>query len=219
MKYLAFATDYDGTIALHGLVDPATLDALCELKESGRALLLVTGREIPDLLSVFPEPGIFDLIVAENGALLYWPLTKNEKLLATPPPPEFAEMLRARAVNTLSVGRVIVATMESYESVVHESIRDLRLDLQVIPNKGALMILPRGMDKGIGLAAALQELAISAEATVAVGDAENDHALLGGAGFGVAVANALPALKSRAHWTTPSDHGAGVRELVQRLLS
>ena len=100
MKYAALATDYDGTIAHHGAVDAATIEALQRLKENGRKLMLVTGREIPDLLRVFPEPAMFDLIVGENGALLYWPLSKEERLLATPPPTEFADYLRKRAINS-----------------------------------------------------------------------------------------------------------------------
>ena len=218
MRFKALATDYDGTIAHHGTVDAATVDALQCFKDTGRKLLLVTGREIPDLQNVFSETGIFDLIVAENGALLYWPGTKEERCLAPTPPAEFADLLRQRRVNTLSVGRVIVATMDPYETVVREAISQLRLTLDIIPNKGSIMVLPKGVDKGFGLAAALDELQIPRKEIVAVGDAENDHSLLREAGFSAAVANALPELKKEAHWTTPSGHGAGVRELIGRIL-
>ena len=81
------------------------------------------------------------------------------------------------------------------------------------------MVLPRGVDKGFGLKAGLAEFGIAPSETVAVGDAENDQSLLRNAGFGVAVANALPELKSKAHWTTPSDHGTGVRELIAKILA
>ena len=218
MKYRLLATDYDGTIAHHGAVDPSTVMALQKFKDSGRKVILVTGREISDLESVFSETAIFDLIVGENGALLYWPLTKKEQLLAESPPKEFADLLRARAVNTLSVGRVIVATLDPYEKTVRDAITELQLDLEVIPNKGSLMVLPRGVDKGLGLEAALRELQISKEQVVAVGDAENDHSLLRNATFGAAVANALPELKQHATWVTPSGHGAGVCELIERIL-
>lgn len=50
MRYVALATDYDGTLAHHGVVDGPTLEALRRLKESGRRLVLVTGRELPELL-------------------------------------------------------------------------------------------------------------------------------------------------------------------------
>jgi HAD superfamily hydrolase (TIGR01484 family) len=219
MRFKALATDYDGTIAHHGTVDPATVDALQQFKSTGRKLLLVTGREIPDLHSVFSETGIFDIIVAENGALLYWPDTKQERILAPTPPKEFADLLRQRGVKALSVGRVIVATVDPYGTEVQQAISELNLDLNIIPNKGSLMVLPNGVNKGFGLAAALNEFEIPSKAVVAVGDAENDHSLLREAGFSAAVANALPELKKTAHWTTPSGHGAGVRELIARILA
>src|SRR5437879_7788028 len=98
MRYLALATDYDGTLAADGRVSAATLDALRRLRESGRRLLLVTGRELNDLMQVFSELDVFDRVVAENGALLYEPKTKEEKLLCEAPPAGFVERLRARGV-------------------------------------------------------------------------------------------------------------------------
>ncbi|TIV90480.1 MAG: HAD family phosphatase, partial [Mesorhizobium sp.] len=71
MYFMALATDYDGTLAHNGLVAASTLSALETLKRSGRKLILVTGRELPDLKEVFPEIGLFDKVVAENGALIY----------------------------------------------------------------------------------------------------------------------------------------------------
>ena len=91
-----------------------------------------------------------------------------------------------------------MATWSPYETVVLETIRDMGLELQVIFNKGAVMVLPSGVNKGTGLAAALEELELSAHNVVGVGDAENDHAFLKVCECSVAVANALPALKERA---------------------
>jgi HAD superfamily hydrolase (TIGR01484 family) len=79
MYFVALATDYDGTLARHGNVDAATKEALREVRRSGRKLILVTGRDLPDLKRVFPELELFDLVVAENGALLFDPARKEEK--------------------------------------------------------------------------------------------------------------------------------------------
>ena len=56
-----------------GRVAPSTLKALDLLAQSGRKLVLATGRELPDLQQVFPELERFAMVVAENGALLYEP--------------------------------------------------------------------------------------------------------------------------------------------------
>jgi HAD superfamily hydrolase (TIGR01484 family) len=219
MRYLALCTDYDGTIAHHGRVDKPTLAALEELRASGRRLVLVTGREIPDLQTVFDRLDLFELVVAENGALIYRPATREERSLVDAPSPHFVEELRRRGVERISVGRCIVATWQPYEKLVLETIRDLGLELQVIFNKGAVMVLPGGMNKAAGLKAALEELNISLHNTVGVGDAENDHAFLGICECSAAVANALPAVKDTADVVLKSDHGAGVTELIREILA
>jgi len=218
MRYLVLACDYDGTLAPDGRMDVATADALRQVRESGRKVLLVTGRELPDLLGLLPEPDLFDRIVAENGVMLYRPASREERVLAEPPPESLVSELARRNVVPLSVGHSIVSTREPHETVVLEVIRQLGLERQVIFNKGAVMILPSGMNKASGLDAALDELGLSRHNCIAVGDAENDHAFLGRVECAVAVANALPALKDAADIVTVGAAGEGVRELVDQLL-
>jgi hydroxymethylpyrimidine pyrophosphatase-like HAD family hydrolase len=122
MHFVTLVTDYDGTLAEDGKVDPATVDALDALGQSGRKLILVTGRELPDFRRVFSEIGRFDLVIAENGALLYQPATGCETTLAGAPPPVFIDRLRAHHISPLSVGRSIVANLgpnEKLEGMPH----------------------------------------------------------------------------------------------------
>jgi hydroxymethylpyrimidine pyrophosphatase-like HAD family hydrolase len=219
MRFHALATDYDGTLAHDGRVDAPTLAALERAKAAGRKLLLVTGRELPDLQTVFAYLHLFDLAVLENGAVIFDPATKETRLLAEPPPPRFAAELRARGVAPLSTGHVIVATLSGYDGIVREVIHGFDVPLQVIHNKGSLMVLPAGVNKGTGLLAALEELGLAAENTVGVGDAENDHTLLHACGCGVAVANALEELKSAAQLVTEGKRGAGVAEVIDAMLA
>ncbi|MDB6012915.1 MAG: yhaX [Gammaproteobacteria bacterium] len=218
MRYLALCTDYDGTLASDGRVLPETESALERLLASGRRLVLVTGREIDDLQKVCARLDLFEYVVAENGALLYEPSTGEETPLAARPSEAFVTLLRQRGVGPISVGRVIVATWEPHESTVLATIRDLGLELQVIFNKGAVMILPAGVNKATGLATALEKMELSPHNAVGIGDAENDHALLALCECSAAVANALPTLKSSADIVTAADHGAGVVELIEELL-
>ncbi|MGF7159520.1 hypothetical protein FHS85_001139 [Rhodoligotrophos appendicifer] len=218
MHFLALAADYDGTIAKDGIVAPATLAALERLKSTGRRLILVTGRELPELLPIFPGIGVFDRVVAENGALIFDPLSGQERLLAPPPSAAFIERLKALEVEPLSVGRGIVATWEPCQGKVLRAIQELGLELQIVFNKGAVMVLPTGVNKASGLSAALHELDISRLNVVAVGDAENDHAFLQACGCAAAVANALPAVKAAADICLRGDHGAGIVELVERII-
>ena len=218
MPIRTLATDYDGTIARHGTVEPETLAALRRLRDAGGTLILVTGRELPQLKQVFPDLDLCHMVVAENGALLYTPETGKERPLCEPPEEVFVRALKERGVKPLSVGRVIVATYEPHETTVLQVIRDLGLERQVIFNKGAVMVLPSGVNKASGLACALEELDIDPSDVAGVGDAENDHALLQYCGVGVAVGNALPSLKDHADLVLAERHGAGVAQLIERML-
>ncbi|MFZ4554959.1 MAG: HAD-IIB family hydrolase [Pseudanabaena sp.] len=219
MHYLILATDYDGTLAKDGKVSEGTLDALKRLQKSGRKLILVTGRQLEDILLVFPEVNLFDCVVAENGAVIYFPATREELLLGNLPPEKFVQTLRSRNITPLSVGKVIVATWEPNEAEVLNTIRELGLDLQVIFNKGAVMVLPAGVNKASGLSAALDKMGLSVRNTVAVGDAENDLSFLKLCELSVAVANALPSVKGEVDWVTEEVRGDGVIELIERLLT
>src|SRR5690606_35731228 len=127
--------------------------------------------QLDDLRNVCPKLELFDCVVAENGAVLHRPAAREEKVLAGRPPQRFIDALRERGVEPLSVGRVIVATWEPHHTTVLETIRELGLELQVIFNKGAVMVLPAGVNKATGLAAALDALGLSPHNAVGIGDA------------------------------------------------
>ena len=116
MRYRALACDYDGTLAWEGRVSRETVKGLEGVRATGRKLVLVTGRIVDDLINIFPEIGLFDNVDAENGALLYRPASREDRLLAEPPPREFIDELMARVPQRVSVGRVILATRIPYET-------------------------------------------------------------------------------------------------------
>ena len=216
MFFVALATDYDGTLAQHGQVDAATREAIEDLRQSGRKVILVTGRTLADLADAFGDLKPFDVVVAENGALLFVPAKKEEIPLAEPPPQALVDRLKELGVTPLAVGRTIIATWEPNESLVLNAIRDLGLEQHIIFNKGAVMVLPSEINKASGLKSALKRLRLSPHNVVGIGDAENDQAFLGSCGCAVAVNNALPTVKAKADFVV-SDHGSGVIELAHML--
>ena len=216
MFFVALATDYDGTLAQHGEVDAATRQAIEDLRQSGRKVILVTGRTLADLADAFGDLKPFDVVVAENGALLFVPAKKQEIPLAEPPPQALVDRLKELGVTPLAVGRTIIATWEPNESLVLNAIRDLGLEQHIIFNKGAVMVLPSEINKASGLKSALKRLRLSPHNVVGIGDAENDQAFLSSCGCAVAVNNALPTVKAKADFVV-SDHGSGVIELAHML--
>lgn len=219
MRCDALATDFDGTIAEEGVVDATTLDALERLKMSGRRLIMVTGRELPELIRIFPAITLFDLVVAENGAVIYDPGTHEEIVLAPAPSESLVDRLRAQGVPDISVGRSIIALWKPHEVTALAAIRDLGLELHIVFNKQAVMILPSNVSKASGLAEACKRLNIDQKHIAGIGDAENDHAFIEACGFGAAVANAIPSLKERVIHVTQGARGAGATELIEIILS
>jgi hydroxymethylpyrimidine pyrophosphatase-like HAD family hydrolase len=218
MRYLTLVADYDGTLAANDRISQETATALERLRGSGRRAVMVTGRRLNDLLTVCTCPNLFDLIVAENGAVVYEPRTRNVSVLANPPSKALLNALRARSVTPLEVGEVIVATFEPHRAAVQDAVWELGLEAQVIGNRRAVMILPAGVNKASGLAYALRKLGLSRHEAVGIGDAENDHSFLASCECAVAVANATASLKENVAFVTASPNGGGVRELIADLI-
>jgi hydroxymethylpyrimidine pyrophosphatase-like HAD family hydrolase len=218
MNFDALAIDFDGTIAFDGTVDDATAAALRRARDAGLRLVMVTGRELPDLFRTFNDVALFDRIVAENGAVLYEPASESIEVIGQPAPAALVDALASRGV-PISVGQSIVATIEPFEHEVLSAIRDLSLEWHVIFNKGSVMALPADITKATGLVPALDALGVTPSRTIGIGDAENDQAFLRLCGLSVAVANALPSVKELAHVVTAGARGVGVTELIDELLA
>src|ERR1051325_917776 len=114
--FSALACDYDGTLAQNGHVNDAVLAELKRWRYSGKRLILLTGRILPELKSVFPSLSLFNRVVVENGALLYRPDTNEEILMGSPLPDAFYKRLREHGIKPLIRGRVIIATRCPNES-------------------------------------------------------------------------------------------------------
>lgn len=194
----------------------ATAAALKRWRESGRKLLLTTG-ENPEQLARFPHLELFNLVIAENGALLYNPASKREHRLAAKPPAKLLRALRNAKIRPLHQGRVILATKYSQEKAVVRVLSELGIDWQIQRNRRQLMILPTSVNQATGLAAALHKLRLSPHVVLGVGDAENDLPLIAECGKGAAVANAVPSLKRHAQIVTKRGVGQGVVELIKKI--
>jgi len=218
MQYLALATDGDGTLLRAGKISKPTLAALKRWRAAGRKLLLVTG-ERPQELCEFPHLELFDRAIAENGTLLVHCETRRETRLTKEPPAKLVQALRKAGVEPLKVGRATIETKVSQQLAVQRVLGKLKTCWAVARNRDELMIVPKGMTKASGLARALSDAKISPRRVVAIGDGENDVPLLDYCGLGIAVANAVPALRKHAEIITEGHYGKGVAEIIDRLLA
>ena len=211
------ACDFDGTGATNGRPAPELYAALGAARTQGIVTLLVTGRVLEDVQTACEDISPFDAVVAENGALVYLCSLGRTIQLGRPPPERFLGELRARGV-PFHTGAVVVGTWERHASELLELIRHFGVDGQLVFNRGALMILPSGVNKAVGIRRALDELGRSERNLVAFGDAENDIPMLLEAEVGVAARGAVPAITAVADDRVAQPGGAGVALYIRRLL-
>ena len=82
-----------------------------------------------------------------------------------------------------------------------------------------LECVPVGIDKSASLRFLLGRLGISVDEVVACGDAANDLCMIEMAGLGVAMANAIPAVKEKADYVTSLNNNEdGIAEVVEKFL-
>jgi hydroxymethylpyrimidine pyrophosphatase-like HAD family hydrolase len=211
--FRAVAVDLDGTLAEHDRVEAETLAALRQVIGRGLRVIAVTGRTLEDLDITYPRLRVeLSAVVAENGAVLASPLGIRD--LADPVDAAIRSVLDARGVNW-TAGRVLLACDGADEAAVAATLRELGLDYELVRNRDALMVLPPGVTKATGLLEALHELGLSPHNTVAIGDAENDHTMLAACELGVAVANAVEALRNRADIVLDLPDGQGVASFLR----
>lgn len=218
MYLKVLACDLDGTLAEAGQIAPATWDSLRQARAAGLTLVLVTGRRLETFAAEGPFAELFEAIVAENGAAVYFPRRDSVILPFGQLERPLLERLAALGI-PLERGTAIVATRVPHDAAVLATLREMGGGASVEYNKGAVMVLPPGATKGTGLQRALHELGYSLRNAVACGDAENDRSLFEMSEFAVAVANATPEVQALADLVLAQGDGAGVRSLLSLLTS
>ncbi|MCA9075861.1 MAG: HAD hydrolase family protein [Planctomycetaceae bacterium] len=185
MRLRVIATDYDGTIARDGALDPAVREAIANARKRGVLVVIVTGRILSELRHVAGCLDFVDGVVAENGAVVALP-NGHVTLLGQAPPLSLISKLTERGID-FKVGRCVVEMEAEFADVAIELIRELELPLAITFNRGRMMLLPASISKACGLRQLLDTLSVSVHNAVGIGDAENDHELLNCCEHGVAV--------------------------------
>ena len=215
MKLSVLALDYDGTTGSEAGLNPRVREAVSESRTRGIAVVLVTGRRLPELRRVAGDLSLFNAIVAENGAVLAFP-NGQKRLLSQSPPLQFYEVLRERNISFVPGDCVVEADATSAPQILNV-IRLLELPLVLLFNRDRLMVLPQSISKATGLRAALRSLRLSTHNAIAIGDAENDHELLAACELGVAVSWGSNALQQIAEEVVSGDGPNAVADYIRKV--
>src|SRR5262250_984662 len=219
MLFRALACDFDGTLASDDHVDPEVKKALQQARQMGVTLILVTGRTFFELTRVCDCLDLFDAVVAENGAVIYYPGSAMIRDLGPAVPGRLLAELDRRGV-CYQAGRVIVGTARADETAAREALSTAGISCDLVANRSALMLLPSGVSKGSGVEHVLRFLELSPHDVLALGDAENDLALFDACGFSACPGDSVPTVRERVDWVLPGGAGPDVgRAILGPILS
>ena len=145
MKFGVLTLDYDGTIARDSKTHATIAEAIRDARRQGIVLVLVTGRILSDLRRVLNGQDLFDVIVAENGAVIEYSNGRIRKL-GGPPPQEFLDELAQLKVR-FDLGDCVVEADAAAAPNILGAIRKLQLPLMLTFNQSRVWCSRRESQK------------------------------------------------------------------------
>ncbi len=218
----AIITDLDRTITdkpPKPEFDPKDYDAeiLKELKDLNVDLFLATGRNIHYVKKLCKKFKIWKCVIAENGAVIYFPKTKKTITTNTSDMTKAKKIIRNLKLPETTIGKVIASNKIEYLPIIRKKIGELADKVNFVKNVDEVMTTPLGVDKGFALRLAMQHLNIDMNKTIVVGDGENDVDMFLNPGFKIALANAKEKLKKLSNEVTERPSTEGVKEIIKKL--
>lgn len=115
---------------------------------------------------------------------------------------------------------LVAADPEKLETIYREMQAHVWSDIDMARSDDIFLeIFPKGINKGTALEAVCNKLNIHPEETIAIGDQELDIPMIEAAGVGVAMGNAIEALKQKADFVTRTNNEAGIVYALEQYLA
>jgi hydroxymethylpyrimidine pyrophosphatase-like HAD family hydrolase len=213
VRWRLLALDFDRTLTSHPFgVHPKAPEALARLRQAGVRVVVCSGQPLPRLQRSLPE---MDGWGAENGCIVWAPGKGSPWVDPWPDRHRVAAALLAAGIPHTSFDVVFDVPR------VHEAELSALLPpgARAIPNVDQVNVQPANATKGTALAMLQKLLEVPREATIALGDGENDVPMFQQAGLALAVANATGPAKAAAHRVLDLADGEAVVALAEELLA
>lgn len=222
MKYKILATDIDGTITdAKGRIHLQAVEWIRKLEEKGNPVILVSGRPLPYIESLSLYLGTSGPIIAENGAVakmngeifLFGSAEPAQKAIS-----ELQKVFPIQLDNDNPYRLVDISFKKNIEPQLLENfIKDQGFPVSLLITNVMYHLVDHQVSKGKTLLKIIQELNILPSETVVCGDSFNDLTLFEIGACNLAVANAEPALKTKAAHIAEYSYGEGFAQLMGKI--
>ena len=194
-------------------------ELLRELKKLGIDLFLATSRPLIYAKAAAKKFKLWKAIICENGSVIYFPDEKKTITISTYHMRRAKKKLVEKNYEGTTTGKVAVTLPTKYEEEVIELLGKTAQHIVFSHNVDETILVPEGVNKGLGVRLVMQHLNVDLDKTICIGDGENDIDLFLNPGFKIAVANAHPKLKELANQVTEKPRTQGVREIIEKIKS
>lgn len=223
--FKAVASDVDGTLTdRNRRLCVGALEAIGRLEDNRVKVILVSGLPYPILRGLAIYLGTTGAIIAENGGVVHYknspsvlgsgkPVRKALNVLVK----EFGDKVSQSWTNEFRLTDLAIQRTLSYEVIV-KTLEGKQLNVKVADTGFAYHLFDQHVGRDKGLKVACKQMGIGTSEVLGIGDSDADSDLIRNVGFGVAVANATPMLKSLANYVTAKPYGNGFAETASLLL-
>ena len=211
LKIKCLVLDFDRTLVnpSNPELDEKLKESLIRLRSRNIKLIIASGRALDFMLDFKTKNPIWDAIVAENGAIVYFPQTRNTIRIN--------EVDGKRICGVFSNARFpadirdsTVSVKRRYERRIRQILDSDGIEANIERNVDDIMIMPRNVNKKAGIRMALGELGIEPKSCAFFGDSENDISMFTFPGLTVAMKKAHPELKKQADEVLRTDIPQGL---------
>jgi phosphoglycolate phosphatase (TIGR01487 family) len=217
----AVISDIDGTLTDdRQLIQSIGIEALRTVQQKGTAVMLASGNVLPLAYGVATYIGAKGPVIAENGGMVSYKERIYRLNDIDLPVKAFAYLKeRMPAAERLFTDNWRESEVALKLTVDPEKVKEelKGWDLKVEATGFAIHIMEPRHSKLRGALKACEIIGIDISEVAAFGDSDNDVELLGGAGYGVAVANSSPKAKEAAKYVAEGENAKGVVEGLKKL--
>jgi phosphoglycolate phosphatase len=215
-------TDVDGTLTDRDRrLDFDAVQVIRRLTEAGIPVVLATGNVLPIALALHRFLGLNGPIVAENGGVLYRRVDGRDVVERLADRRVAMAAFRRLVTAGLPVRRLFTDRWRESEVAVEEGLplRQIRSLLRGAPvlveSTGfAVHLMQRGAGKLPALRRALRPIGLTPGDCLAIGDGDNDVAVLRASAYGVSFPSGSPRARRAADYVTHAEYGRGFVEAV-----